>query len=65
MLKVILSVQFVKYNYLSLSRNCKNCNYDCQRVNITTLAVQDRKQIRGSRVAVDLTEIAKESLFYE
>ena len=51
--------------YLSLCRNCKNCNYDCQRVNITTLAVQDRKQIRGSCGTVDLTEIAKESLFYE
>lgn len=53
------------YTYLSLCRNCKNCNYDCQRVNITTLAVQDRKQIRGPCGAVDLTEIAKESLFYE
>lgn len=53
------------YTYLSLCRNCKNCNYDCQKVNITTLAVQDRKQIRGPCGAVDLTEIAKESLFYE
>ncbi len=53
------------YTYLSLCRNCKNCNYDCQRVNITTLAVQDRKQIRGPCGAVDLTKIAKESLFYE
>ncbi len=53
------------YTYLSLCRNCKNCNYDCQRVNITTLAVQERKQIRGPCGAVDLTEIAKESLFYE
>lgn len=53
------------YTYLSLCRNCKNCNYDCQRVNITTLAVRDRKQIRGPCGAVDLTKIAKESLFYE
>ena len=53
------------YTYLSLCRNCKNCNYDCQRVNITTLAVQDRRQIRGPCGAVNLTEIAKESLFYE
>lgn len=37
-------------------------NYDCQRVNITTLAVKDRKQIRGPCEAVDLTEIAKERL---
>lgn len=53
------------YTYLSLCRNCKNCNYDCQRVNSNTLAVQDRKQIRGPCGAVDLTELAKESLFYE
>ena len=53
------------YTYLSLCRNCKNCNYDCQIVNITTLAVQDRKLIRSPCGAVDLTEIAKESLFYE
>ena len=52
------------YTYLSLYRNCKNCSYDCQRVNIDK-AVQDRKQIRGPCRAVDLTEIAKESLFYE
>ncbi|MDE6852094.1 MAG: hypothetical protein K2J67_06335, partial [Lachnospiraceae bacterium] len=53
------------YTYLSLCRNCKNCNYDCQRVNITKLAEQDRRQIRGPCGTVDLTEIAKESLFYE
>ena len=53
------------YTYLSLCRNCKNCNYDCQKVNITKLVVQDRKQIRGPCRAVDLTKIAKESLFYE
>ncbi len=53
------------YTYLSLCRNCKNCNYDCQRVNSNTPAVQDRKQIRGPCGAVDLTEMAKESLFYE
>lgn len=53
------------YTYLSLYRNCKNCNYDCQRVNNHTLAVPERKQIRGPCRAVDLTEIAKESLFYE
>ena len=53
------------YTYLSLFRNCKNCNYDCQKVNITKLVVQDRKQIRGPCGAVDLTKIAKESLFYE
>lgn len=50
------------YTYLSL---CRNCNYDCQRVNITKLAEQDRKQIRGPCGAVDLTEMEKESLFYE
>ena len=53
------------YTYLSLCRNCKNCNYDCQKVNITKLVVQDRKQIRGPCGAIDLTKIAKESLFYE
>lgn len=53
------------YTYLSLCRNCKNCNYDCKRVNLIKLAVQDRKQIWGPCGTVDLTEIAKESLFYE
>lgn len=51
--------------YLSLCRNCKNCKYDCQGVNIKDLAVANRKQIRGQCRAVDLNEIAKERLFYE
>lgn len=62
--RVAHSVSII-YTYLSLYRNCKNCNYDCQRVNSNTLAVSDRKQIRGPCGAVDLTKIAKESLFYE
>ena len=50
------------YAYLS---QCRNCNYDCQRVGITILAEMEKQQIRGPCRTVDLTEIAKERLFYE
>lgn len=51
--------------YLSLCRNCKNCEYDCSSVKGYTPAVIEASNIRGPCMPVDITKIAKEFFTYE
>lgn len=51
--------------YLSLYRNCKNCEYDCRKVNRDTSVVMEANDIRGPCEVVDLTNKHKEYLEYE
>ena len=51
--------------YLSLCRNCKNCNYDCCSECIYPAVGWKETNIRGPCDTVDLTIIAKEKFTYE
>lgn len=51
--------------YLSLCRNCKNCEYDCSKVKGYTAVVIEASNIRGPCQTTDITKIAKEYFTYE
>lgn len=51
--------------YLSLCRNCKNCEYDCVSKNKDSPADGFTNQIRGPCMPTDLTKTAKENFRYE
>lgn len=51
--------------YISHCRNCKNCGYDCERMNVSISPEIEAETIRGPCRIWDLNEIAKELFTYE